>query len=168
MVHGHRMLLHDFARDKWISPYLAAGRLFEPFETEWLENLVRPGDTVFDIGAHIGFYTLLLARLVGPAGKVLAFEPDPANFALLQQNVVLNRYANVALYNLALSSQAGSAALFLSGDNAGEHRLWQPAEARPSVPVPTSASTTSSPPTSPACTSSRWTSRGPSVPPSPA
>src|SRR5216683_4730907 len=72
-VHHHWMMLHDFKSDKWISPLLAAGKLFEPFETEWIQNLVRPGDTALDIGAHIGFYTLLLARLVGPAGRVLSF-----------------------------------------------------------------------------------------------
>ena len=138
-VHGHVMLLHDFARDKWISPYLAAGKLFEPFETEWMQNLVRPGDTVLDVGAAYRVLYAAAGRLVGPAGRVLAFEPDPANFALLQQNVVLNRYANVSLYHFALAQQAGSAALFLSGDNAGDHRLWRPAEARTSVHVPTVA-----------------------------
>jgi FkbM family methyltransferase len=138
-VFGNWMILHDFGRDKWISPYLAAGRLFEPFETEWMCNLVRPGDTVLDIGGHIGFYTLLLARLAGPAGRVLSFEPDPVNFALLQQNVVLNRCANVSLYNLALSDKAGTTSLYLCSDNAGDHRLWPAAESRPTVQVATIA-----------------------------
>jgi FkbM family methyltransferase len=136
-VFDHWMMLHDFKCDKWISPLLAAGKLFEPFETEWIQNLVRPGDTALDIGAHIGFYTLLLARLVGPTGRVLSFEPDPVNFALLQQNVVLNGYTNVGLYNVALSNRAGTATLHLCGDNAGDHRIWQAPETRPSVQVST-------------------------------
>jgi FkbM family methyltransferase len=135
-VFGHWMMLHDFEKDKWISPYLAAGNLFEPFETEWMQNLVRASDTVLDVGAHIGFYTLLLARLVGPSGRVFSFEPDPSNFALLQQNVVLNSYANVSLYNFALSNRSGTVQLHLCSDNAGDHRIWQAPEARRSVAVP--------------------------------
>jgi FkbM family methyltransferase len=131
------MFLHPAAVDRYVSPVLAAGAPFEPFETEWVHNLVRPGDLALDLGAHIGYYTLLLARLVGPYGRVFAFEPDPANFALLQRNVAANGYRNVELFNLAASDRTGPARLFLCGDNAGDHRIWAPPEARPSVPIRT-------------------------------
>jgi len=129
------MRLHSLDKDIWVSGTLAKGLPYEAFETHWIQYLIRPGDVVFDIGAHIGYYTLLFSRLVGEQGKVLAFEPDPTNFGLLQQNVLLNGCANVALYNVAVSDQAGSLSLYLSHDNAGDHRIWKPEEFRPSVAV---------------------------------
>jgi FkbM family methyltransferase len=137
VVQGHRMFLHPPARDRYVSPVLAAGAPYEPFETEWLHNLIRPGDCVLDLGAHVGYYTLLLARLVGPYGRACAFEPDPANFALLQRNVAANGYRHVELFPQAAADRTGPARLYLSGDNAGDHRVWAPAEERPSVPIET-------------------------------
>jgi FkbM family methyltransferase len=137
-VFGHWMVVQDFERDPWISPVLAAGRLFEPFETEWIENLVRPGDNVLDIGGHIGFYTLQMARIVGPAGRVVTFEPDPVNFAYLRHNVALNGYGNVELHRAAVSRQMGHGTLYRSHDS-GDHRIWKPDEPRESVGVPTVA-----------------------------
>ncbi|SRR6266545_2940317 len=90
IVHGHRMVLHDPARDRFIAPSLLHAGCFKPFETELVMNEVRPGDVVVDVGAHIGYFTLLLAALVGPKSRVFAFEPDPDNFALLCRNVELN------------------------------------------------------------------------------
>jgi FkbM family methyltransferase len=130
-----KLLLHVVEKDIWVSGMIARGQPYEPFETQWIHYLVRPGDVALDIGAHIGYYTVLLSELVGPHGRVFAFEPDPTNFAILQQNLVLNRCANVTAYNLALSNQNNHVSLFLSGDNAGDHRIWQPDEPRPSVSV---------------------------------
>src|SRR5437870_2877368 len=134
--HHQRMLLHDVEKDVWVSGMLARGQSYEPFETQWIQYLVRPGDVVLDIGAHIGYYTTLLSQLVGVHGKVVAFEPDPTNFTLLQQNVARIACTNVTLYNLALSDRNGTVALYLSADNAGDHRIWRPLETRPSIPVP--------------------------------
>lgn len=135
-VLGHRMVLHDPARDRFIAPSLLRAGCFEPFQTELVVNEVRPGDTALDLGAHVGYYTLLLARLVGPRGQVVAFEPDPDNFALLRRNVELNGYGNVELVNAAVSDRPGRCRLFRSADNAGDHRLHDsPGEPRPGVEV---------------------------------
>jgi FkbM family methyltransferase len=134
------MLLHDPAVDRYVTPSLARAGAFEPFETELLLDALRPGDVALDIGAHVGYYTLLMARRVGPRGRVFAFEPDPANFDLLRRNVALNGYANVVLGPLAAADRGGPARLHLSGDNAGDHRLYPAGgEARPSVEVQTVA-----------------------------
>ena len=66
---------------------------------------VKSGMTVIDIGAHIGYYTLLFAKCVGPNGHVAAFEPLPSNFALLQKNIQLNNLQNVRLLNQAVFSR---------------------------------------------------------------
>ena len=63
-------------------------------------EIVTPGMTVVDVGAHIGYYTTQFARLVGPEGRVIAFEPHPGNFELLAHN--LARCRNVTLLNQAV------------------------------------------------------------------
>lgn len=82
---------------------------FEPGEPEFqmLPALIRPGDWVIDVGANIGFYTLRLAELVGPEGRVLAFEPIPANFELLAANCGFRGCRNVTLFNVAASRSTG-------------------------------------------------------------
>lgn len=134
-VLGHRMAVHDPHRDRFITPSLARLGCFEPFQTELVANEVRPGDVAVDLGAHVGYYTLLLARLVGPAGRVYAFEPDPDNFARLRHNVALNGYANVELFNCAVGDRAGRVRLYRSASNAGDHRLAPAAEDRAGVDV---------------------------------
>jgi FkbM family methyltransferase len=54
---------------------------------EWLKNFLYPGGTFVDVGAHIGYFTLIAADIVGPKGRVIAFEPDPRNASILTANV---------------------------------------------------------------------------------
>jgi FkbM family methyltransferase len=70
---------------------------------------VAPGDVAYDIGAHAGFFTLLLSRLTGPSGRVLAFEPVRDNAARLASNLSENRSTNVDLHAVALSDTTGMA-----------------------------------------------------------
>lgn len=62
----------------------------EPWTVAWLERCVRPGDVVWDVGANVGVYALLAARLLGEEGEVVAVEPGYASFAALCDNVLLN------------------------------------------------------------------------------
>lgn len=77
---------------------------WEPKVVRVVTDTVKPGMTVIDVGAHIGYYSLLFAKCVGPGGHVFAFEPLPSNFALLQQNILLNNLQNVQLINAAVFS----------------------------------------------------------------
>jgi FkbM family methyltransferase len=79
---------------------------------------IRPGDVVYDIGAWIGPYTLLASKLVGPSGRVISFEPDPAAREQLERNLGLNGAANVAVFPLALSDRNGTARLSGGGSEA--------------------------------------------------
>jgi len=79
-------------------------------------HLARPGDVVVDAGAHIGAFTLLAAHRVGPAGKVLAFEPNPLQRDRLARNVATNGLAQVDVRAEALSDHDGRALLHLSDD----------------------------------------------------
>jgi FkbM family methyltransferase len=86
--------------------------IWEPRPTRVLRRLIRAGDVCFDLGANIGWYTLLLSHLVGHAGQVHAFEPDPRAFRRLRENVALNRCAeNVRLNELAVGRDTGTAQL---------------------------------------------------------
>lgn len=81
--------------------------------------LLRPGMTVYDIGANVGFYTLLSAVLVGPAGRVVSFEPVPRNLAFLRRHVQLNALKNVTIVDKALSDHEGT----ISFDEGPSHTM---------------------------------------------
>jgi len=70
-----------------------------------LQELIKTGDWVIDIGANVGHYTKRFSELVGPDGRVIAFEPVPATFSLLAANVQLFAYSNVTLINAAVSDK---------------------------------------------------------------
>jgi len=79
---------------------------------------IRPGDIVFDIGANVGFYTLLAARGVGSGGRVVAFEPEPKNVELLRSHVRINRLSNVEVIPAAVSRDTGPARFQRGGSGA--------------------------------------------------
>jgi FkbM family methyltransferase len=116
-----RLLLDE--QDEWITPTLTATGGWEPGQTALLGERIRPGMTMIDGGAHAGYFTCQAARLVGPRGLVLAFEPAPRNFALLLANVWRNGFTNVVCFPWALGAEPGLAELRLSETNTGDHRL---------------------------------------------
>ena len=77
-----------------------------------IREAVKEGDVVIDIGANIGYFTVLLANLVGPGGKVYAFEPDPRNFYLLQRTIARNGWTHVIAEQKAVSNEAGELLLY--------------------------------------------------------
>ena len=83
-------------------------------DIEQYHQFVKPrgGWTVIDVGAHVGVYTIEVARIVGGTGTVVAIEPDPDNFEMLKFHVALNRLKNVIPLRLALGSRLGSTKLF--------------------------------------------------------
>ncbi len=114
--------------DEHISVQIAASGVWEPFETELVARLLQvasaAGRPLFvDCGANIGWFTLLAAEL---GVDVVAFEPTPANAALLRRNVATNGLdGHVAVHECALGAEAGMAELHLSPTNQGDHRLHQ-------------------------------------------
>lgn len=102
--------------------FLLGKELLEPEVTQTLCSVLRPGMTFFDIGANLGYYTLLASKIVGSCGEVHAFEPAPVQFRHLALNVKINRAKNIRLNNLALAERSGDKELFLSdGWNQGIH-----------------------------------------------
>lgn len=117
-IEGNKMFL-----DEEDSHRLSTYGFYEPFETELVKKEVKKGDVVLDIGACIGYYTLIFAKLVGENGKVFAFEPDPNNFALLKKNAEINDYQNIILVNKAVSNETWITKLYLSKNNIKSHKI---------------------------------------------
>jgi len=130
-----RLAVHGES-DRHVSRRLREEGIWEPFETALFQAILEPGGTCVDVGANIGYFSVLAAALVGDAGRVFAFEPDPANCALLRHNANLNGHRErIEIVEGALAAADGRARLFLSPDNLGDHQLYAGDEARDSVDV---------------------------------
>ena len=114
---------------KTFQAYIISGS-WEQLTTEMFKQVVKEGDVVVDLGANLGYYTLLAARLVGEKGKVYAFEPEPINYSLLLKNIELNGYDNVVAVQKAVSNVAGKVRLFLDKKDTGAHTIYQPDDER--------------------------------------
>jgi FkbM family methyltransferase len=105
---------HDFALMVRGAPHWTRHK-----EAEFVDRVldcIRPGDTLFDVGAFTGYFTLVMGLRTGRGGKVVAFEPNPISFASLSELVALNRdrLPPVVLYNAAVADRTGTAAFGLS------------------------------------------------------
>lgn len=126
------MSLHE--EEDQLSQEIIENGVWEAFETSIVIRRLSPGDVFIDVGANIGYYTLLASSLVGETGKVLAFEPEKKNFDLLRQNSLAQPFNNIHLFNLGLSNEETDSLLYLSEHNLGDHRLFDD-ESRPAQTV---------------------------------
>ena len=94
---------------------------YEPYLQAALARWVRPGDVVYDIGAHAGFHTLCAALLVGPSGQVIAFEPYPQNFRSLQRRLSLNPGLPARALEIAASDTTAAVRMHGPGSSSQSH-----------------------------------------------
>lgn len=114
-VMGHKMWLYPGS----ITTQEMVYGTYEQDTVKLFGELLKPGMTFVDVGAFIGFYTLLTARLVGYSGKVYAFEPNPVAFEILLRNINTNNYWGIVLaIPKAVADYQGQAQLFLRGEPA--------------------------------------------------
>jgi FkbM family methyltransferase len=124
-----RALLHPRWRQcgpmawTYLQLYLLGKRVTERRELAALRRVLLPGMIVADVGANVGFYALQMASRVGPAGRVLAFEPDPFCFDLLRSRIKQSGSTNVEAHQLALGEKFGDAVLYCSAYNRADNRL---------------------------------------------
>jgi FkbM family methyltransferase len=109
--------------DKYVGQRIALEK-YEPYETQLILRQTKVGDVVVDVGANIGYYTVLLADKVGNSGKVFAFEPDKTNFEILKKNIEANKLKNVVLVNAAVGDENEEKILYKSKENLGDHKLF--------------------------------------------
>jgi FkbM family methyltransferase len=119
-----RILQGGLRGDRWVAGSSSHGcwlGSYEAAKQRKIMELVRPGMVCWDVGANVGFYTLLLAKLAGAEGRVYAFEPLPANLELLQRHVEINSYRNVRIFKSALGNFDGAARFDLGPSNSMGH-----------------------------------------------
>lgn len=134
-LHMPRQLwLHD-QRDQHVSKALAESGVWEIYETQLIIERLFSGATFVDVGANIGYYTILAADQVGVEGQVFAFEPDTDNFALLDKNINHNALTNIQAVNAGLAQHDSEARLFLSESNFGDHQIYDDGSGRDSQPI---------------------------------
>ena len=97
-------MLLDLA-DTSIQRYIYFLREWEPNEAKIIKSALREGDVFLDLGANVGYFSLLAAQVVGATGKVYAFEAQPAICVQLKENVNLNGFVNVQIMNLAIADR---------------------------------------------------------------
>ena len=119
--YGTKMYLDK--SDSVVSKDLAIYQEWEPNETKILQNIIKENMNVVDIGAHIGYYTILFSKWVGKKGKVFSFEPETDNFQLLKKNINANKANNVIALQKAISNQNEPKNLFLAEENKGDHQI---------------------------------------------
>jgi FkbM family methyltransferase len=101
-----------------------------------LREHVKPGMVALDVGANVGFMAVHMAERAGPDGLVLAFEPEPRNFALLAANARCARYRNLVPLMEAVGDRVGTASLYLSPRDGGDHRIVADDDGRAAIDVP--------------------------------
>lgn len=119
-----------------ISFQLAMHGFTEKSETELIRRYARPGMKVLDLGANIGYFTVLMSRLVGETGRVVAVEPDTKNLRLLERTVSELPVKNVEIVRGAVWEYTGMLDLYVSRENPGDHRTYPSDDDRVHYEVP--------------------------------
>ncbi len=112
------------------------GRYYDQANRLLARKFLSPGDTYIDIGANHGVQSLAAARIVGEQGLVIAIEPNPATFSVLQAHVIINGYSNIRLFNVGLSNEPGRLSLSNDSNHPGTFSFRKIANAVESIEVP--------------------------------
>lgn len=107
----------------------------EPEVQAALDMLLRPGMTVYDIGANVGFHAISAARRIGPDAKVVCFEPLPSNAKQIEYNAASNKFTNIQVVTAALGSSEGEAAFWTSGGSRPGASWRRSEKSRTSLPM---------------------------------
>ena len=132
-LHGKRLRID--LRDTVVSTLLYLEGEYESEVQRLMQAIGLEGGVCTDIGAHIGSHTLEMSRLVGPRGRVFAFEPQSRNFELLEKNVRLNGASNVIARHAAVGDRQGVCRLAVNAVNHGDHRVSTSGDGAEEVPM---------------------------------
>lgn len=115
--------IHPIKKDIGVSSFLERNNNWEPYETSFFVNAILNKNYFLDIGANIGYYSLIASKLISKNGSIQAFEPEKNNLKLLYKNIALNNLNNIEVFEKACSYKLSKSQLLLSSNNLGDHRL---------------------------------------------
>jgi FkbM family methyltransferase len=119
-----------------VSPSIAIDGWYEPEQTELLRKILKKNMVFIDVGANIGWYTLLATSIIGPGGTAIAFEPEPVSLSLLKKSIKRNEFKNINLFNQCVSSDNDKKTLWIATGNCGGHSIMRPSVGSSSISVP--------------------------------
>jgi FkbM family methyltransferase len=112
---GLKWIVRSYNHGCWLGSY--------EFEKQTVMNeIVRPGDVVYDIGAHVGYFSIIFGKLVGPTGAVYAFEPVKENYDFILQHISINKLDNVKATHAGIAASPGTGCFVTSNHTATYHR----------------------------------------------
>ena len=131
--HGFKLPCHPASRLASAAIYF--GTWPDYWEMRFVRDYLRPGDRFVDVGANIGLYSLLAASVVGPSGRVIAFEPGRVPSARLHEAIALNRIKHIDLIRSAVGEGPGELVFEAGDEDATAHISGSPGAAGDRVPV---------------------------------
>lgn len=125
LVRVNNFKLYVIARDWAVAPTMIFAHRWEPDETAIFKRYIESGMTVVDIGAYIGYHSILASKLVGDKGKVYTFEPSPESLTLLHKNIKINNCKNICVVEKAVTEKIGDATYYIVKDNPSNSSIMQ-------------------------------------------
>lgn len=122
--------------DTVVSPYIKKNKKWSEYETNIIKKNLQPGQTFLDVGANIGYFSLLASQIVGEKGKVFSFEPEPRNVGFLTKNIELNNFTQTVVIPQAVGEKPGQLTFYLEEENKGDHRSFDSGDGRRTIQVP--------------------------------
>ena len=125
--------------DRHFNPHILRDGVWEPTETALFSAFLATSETVFDIGANIGWYSLVAGTTLKGSGRVVAFEPEPTIGAILERNIVRNGLQNVEVVRAAVADREASARFVTTPHHVGDHHLVDGPTSEPTTTVATTS-----------------------------
>jgi FkbM family methyltransferase len=107
----HHDIRMELDPEEWLQVDLRASGRLEPRTIALFERILRPGDTYVDVGAHVGYHSLVAAHLVGQGGRIFSIDPQPYNCAKILANAELNGFTNITVVAAAVGEADGFTSL---------------------------------------------------------
>jgi FkbM family methyltransferase len=126
-LRGYKMVLGLGDRNAYLV------NTYEPITVELAQRLCQPGMQILDMGAHVGYFSLLFSVLVGPAGQVYTLEPNPENLKKIKSMIEINGLQNIRVFPFAASDQTGDVQFITENTGSMGHITTLPAESRDAV-----------------------------------
>jgi FkbM family methyltransferase len=116
----------EYMNENTILNFLGNQQSYEPEVSDLILRAVEPKDVVIDVGANIGYFTVMMGMLVGENGRVLSFEPGSNTLDRLKNNIKINDLRNITLIEQPVTDTIGETSFYINSDNSGGNSIWNP------------------------------------------